>query len=115
MHCDVDRCGTAVTESTPDSELLTVLSAEAARVAGEEGQSRKLARDRSYAGAADLNKGRMDTFPKMTRRRSSCTSSSFNYNGQAGLSALLLGESFCLEQTRAAAPSRSASFWPVEE
>ena len=54
-HPDVHQCGTAASESTPDSELLTVLSAEAARVAGEEAQTRKLSRDRSYAGAADLN------------------------------------------------------------
>ena len=46
MHSAVDQCGTAASESTLDSELLTVLSAEAARVAGEEAQSRKLSRDR---------------------------------------------------------------------
>ena len=41
--------------------LLTVLSAEAARVAGEEAQTRKPLRERSYAGAAYLNAGRTDT------------------------------------------------------
>ena len=55
-HSDVDQCATDASESTPNLELLTVLSAEAARVAGEETQFRKLSRDRSYAGAADLKK-----------------------------------------------------------
>ena len=72
MRSDVDQCGTAARESSADSGLLTVLSAEAAPVAGEEAQTRKPARDRPYAGAADLNKGRTDIYPKMTRRRRSC-------------------------------------------
>ena len=58
MHSDVDQCGTAASVATADSELLTVLSAEAARVAGEETQTRKPAQERSYADAADLNEGR---------------------------------------------------------
>ena len=41
MHSDVDQCGTAASASTPDSELFTVLSAEAVRVAGEEAQNSK--------------------------------------------------------------------------
>ena len=80
-HSDVDQCGTAASESIPDSELLTVLSAEAARVAREEARSQKLSQDCSYAGAGDLNKGRTHSYPKTTRRRRSCTKSSPNNNG----------------------------------
>ena len=45
-HSDVEKCGTSATGLTPDSEMCTVLSTEATRVAGEEAQSRKLARRR---------------------------------------------------------------------
>ena len=65
--------GTSATGLTSDSELFTVLSAEAARVAGEEAQSRKLARVRSCTGVADTSQGRTDTYPKTTRRRRTCT------------------------------------------
>ena len=58
---------------TPDSELFTVLSAEAARVAGEEAQSRKLARFGPCTDAADTNQKRTHTYPKTTRRRRTCT------------------------------------------
>ena len=42
VHSDVGQCETSTTGLTPDSGLFTVLSAEAARVAGEEVQPRKL-------------------------------------------------------------------------
>ena len=87
MHSVVDQCGTAASASTADPVLLTVLSAEAARVAGEEAQTRKPSRERSYAFAADLNKGRTDTYPKTARKRRSCTNSSPGCNGKSGLSA----------------------------
>ena len=76
MHSDVDQCGPSASGSAPDVELLAVLSAEAARVASEEAQARKQSASRPCAGAADLNEGRTDTYPKTTRRRRSCTRSS---------------------------------------
>ena len=56
MHSDVDQCGPSATGSAPDSELLAVLSAEAARVASEEAQARKRSRGRFCAGVADQNR-----------------------------------------------------------
>ena len=47
MHSDAEQYETSTTELTPDSELFTVLSAEAARVAGEGVQPRKPSRVRS--------------------------------------------------------------------
>ena len=69
MHSDVDRCETSTTGLTPDSELFTVLSAEAARVAGEEVQPRKPSRVRSCTDASYTSQGRTKTYPKTTRRR----------------------------------------------
>ena len=44
IHYDVDQCGPVATGSAPDSELLIVLAAEAARVASGEAQTRKRSR-----------------------------------------------------------------------
>ena len=66
MHPDEDQDGTSATEFTPDSELFTVLSAEAARVAGEEAQFR--------TGAADISQGKTDTFFRKRREEEeTCT------------------------------------------
>ena len=62
------RCGPAATGSAPDSELLAVLAAEAARVACKEAQTRKRSRVRSCAGA-DQSWGRMGKGPITTRVR----------------------------------------------
>ena len=75
MHSDIDQCGTTTAGSSPDSELFAVLSAEAARVAGEETQSRKLSRVRSCAGT--------EACPRTTRGKRSSRCS-----GESGLSAL---------------------------
>ena len=69
MHSDVDQYETSTTGLTPDSELLTVLSAEAARVAGEEVQPRNPSRIRSSTDATYTSQGRTNTYPKSTRRR----------------------------------------------
>ena len=68
-HSDVDQYEMSTTGLTPDSELFTLLSAEAARVAGEEVQPRKPSRVRSCTDAADTCQGRTNTYPKATRRR----------------------------------------------
>ena len=68
-------------------ELFAVLSAEAARVASEETQTRKLSRVRSCAGVADRSRGRMDTGPKTTRGKRTCTNSGPRCSGESGLSA----------------------------
>ena len=61
------------------------LSAEAARVAGEEAPVRKRTRSRSCTGVASQNRGRTDTYPKSTRRRRSCASASPRCSGEPGL------------------------------
>ena len=68
MHSDVDQKKTSTTGLTPDSELFTVLSAEAARVAKEGVQPRKPSRVRSCTDAADTSQGTTNTHPKNTRR-----------------------------------------------
>ena len=71
-HSDVDQCETSTTGLTTGSELFTVLPAEAARVAGEEVQPRKLSRVRCCTDAADTSQGRTNTHLKTTRRRRTC-------------------------------------------
>ena len=103
MHSDVDQCETAATGSTPDSELRTVLSAEAARVAGEEAQARKLSRDRSYAGAADLNKGGRILTRRRREEGGHVRARAQTLSAKQACQQPFFGESFCLEQNRAAA------------
>ena len=87
MHHDVDQCGPSATGSAPDSELLADLSAEAARVASEEAQTRKHSRVHSCAGVADQSRGWMETGPKSTRRKRVCTNSSPRCSSKSGLPA----------------------------
>ena len=58
MHSDVDQYETSTTGLTPDSELFTVLPAEAARVAGEDVQPRKPSGVRSSTCVASTGQGR---------------------------------------------------------
>ena len=58
MHSVVDQYVTSTTGSTPDSELFTVLPAEAARVTGEEVQPRKPSRVRSSTDVTYTSEGR---------------------------------------------------------
>ena len=64
MHSDVDQYETSTPGLTPESELLTVLPAEAARVAGEEVQPRKSSRVRSSTYVTYTS-----PYPKGTRGR----------------------------------------------
>ena len=80
-YSDIDQRGMTAKESTPGSELFAVLSAGAARVAGEEAQSRKLSRVRSCAGVAGLSRGRPEPCPTTT------TNSGPRCSGESGLSA----------------------------
>ena len=86
MHSDDDQYETSTTGLTPDSELFTVLPADAARVAGEEMQSRKPSRVRSSTYVTQTCQVRTNIFPKE----------------ECGLH-FLLNESFCREQNRVAA------------
>ena len=80
-YSDIDQRGMTAKGSTPGSELFAVLSAGAARVAGEEAQSRKLSRVRSCAGVAGLSRGRTEPCPTTT------TNSGPRCSGESGLSA----------------------------
>ena len=80
-YSDIDQRGMTAKGSTPGSELFAVLSAGAARVAGEEAQSRKLSRVRSCAGVAGLRRGRTEPCPTTT------TNSGPRCSGESGLSA----------------------------
>ena len=100
------------------SELLAVLSAEAARAAGEEAQDRKRPRSRSCGGVAEQNRGRMDT--SRSRREESGRARARAHAAAASLEHPLFGESSFLEQNRVTAAtvqrytrSRSTSFWPL--
>ena len=69
MHFDVDLYETSTTGFTPDSELFTVLPADAARVTGEEVQPRNPSRVRSSTDVTYTIQGMTNTYPKATRRR----------------------------------------------
>ena len=56
MHDDVDRCGTSAPWAAADTELLSVLCAEAARMASEEAPPRKHSGTRSCTGLAGQNR-----------------------------------------------------------
>ena len=103
MHFDVDQCVSSATESAPDSELFAVLSAEAARVASAETQTRQVSRVRSCVSLADQSRGRMETGRKTTRGKTTCTNSGPRCSGESGLSAPLFGESSFFEQNRVTA------------
>ena len=75
MHSDVDQDETSTTGLTPDSEMFTVLSAEAARVAGEEVQPRKPLRVRSCTDAANTSQGR--TNKNDAKKKDVCFNESF--------------------------------------
>ena len=87
MHSDADQCRPSATRSAPDAELLAVLSAEAARVASEETQTRKQSASRSCAGVTNQNRGRMEAGSQTTRRKRAGASSSTPFSGESGWSA----------------------------
>ena len=102
MHSDVDQDETS-TGLTPDSELFSVLFAEAARVAGEEVQPRKPSRVRRHKSREDQYISKHDAKKKDV----CCTSST---TSRFSLSRTEPPQPrFCVTQ------SRSTSFWPVED
>ena len=76
MHSDVDQYETSTTRLTLDSRLFTVLSAEVARVAGEEVQPRKPSKVRSYTDAADKSREDNYTSKNDAKKKDVCCTSS---------------------------------------
>ena len=94
MHSDVNQYETSTTGFTPDSELFTVLPAEAARVTNEEVQLRKSSRSAPPLMLHTQVKGGQIHIPNQ-REEEEC-----------GLH-LLLNESFCREQSNPGSVLRS--------
>ena len=108
IHSDVDQCGTAASESTPDSELFTVLSAEAGQAAGEEAQPRMLSRIHSCAGVAGLSQKKTAAGPTSKRGKRSSTNSGSRCSGKPVCAATPSSVS-CPTSSGAEAPQRRLS------
>ena len=102
-HLDVDQCGPSATGSAPDSELLAVLSAEAARVASEEAETRKRSRVRSCAGVADQSRGEMEQARSRREERGRVRTRAHAAAASLACQHSLFGESSFLEENRVTA------------
>ena len=121
MHSDVDQCRPSATGSAPDAELLALLSADAARVASEETQTRGQSASRSCAGVINQNRGRMEAVSQATRRKRAGTSSSTPLLGESGLSASSSASRPSSSRTESPQPRsnvtrpRSTSSWHLQK
>ena len=115
MHFHVDQCRPSATGSAPDAELLAVLSAEAARVASEETQTRKQTASRSCAGVTNQNRGRMEAGSQATRRKRACTSSSTPFSIPSSASRPSSSRTESPQLRSNATRPRSTSSWPLQK